>query len=228
MLSTCSFHRVEHTAQGVDILLVAVGTDVEPRISLDGKFLRRPFQTEHLLAAEFLEQSERLAQPLVGTTQLLDILTVEAVNNIVVLLQGETAGLALCVADMLTQHLPDKLGVAGAHHQTETVVGLLCLLLLALVLTVTAPEEEDHENHESYLHDDTAKPHAHADESTGNESRTGGDEPSTDDTQHTGDTEDGTLTAPRTVGKTRTHSHHERHIGRRKGQSVVGTEGDKH
>ena len=86
---------VEHTAQRVDKLLVAVGTQMEPGVALDGNLDRRFLQTEHLLTAELLQHILLLLQILVGMTKVAGILVGKTIYNLVELVQGEVADVRL-------------------------------------------------------------------------------------------------------------------------------------
>lgn len=218
----------EHAAQRVDVLLVAVDADVEPRVALDGQVHRRSAQAQHLLAAILLQQVQFAAHALLALPQRPHVLRGKSLDDAVVLLHDILADRALRVAHVAAQHLPDQFRVARAHHQAESVVLLLGLGALRLVLAVAAVEQEDHERHEATLHDDAAKPHGEADQGAGDEGHTRRDKPAADDAQHARDAEDGALAAPGAVGQARTHGHHEGDVGRGEGQLVVGAEGDEH
>ena len=141
---------------------------------------------------------ERLA----ATAKLTCALSVEAVHDLVEHVKGISVHIALCAAHSLLKHVPNELGVAGAHHQPEAVLVLGLHLFLLLVLLVAVPKQVDDECHETYLQYDAAIPHDQCHQGTGDEGYAGCDEPTTDDAQHTSDTEHGTLTTPCTVGKT--------------------------
>ena len=218
----------EHAAERVDILLVAVDADVEPRVALDGEVHRRMAQAQHLLAAILLQQVQFAARALLTLPQRPHVLRGKRLDDAVVLLHDILADRALRVAHVAAQHLPDQFRVAGAHHQAETVVLLLGLGALLLILAVAAVEEEDHERHEATLHDHAAEPHGEADQGAGYEGHTRRDKPAADDAQHARDAEDGALAAPGAVGQARTHGDHEGDVGRGERQLVVGAEGDEH
>ena len=86
---------VEHTAQRVDKLLVAVGAQMEPGVALDGNLDRRFLQTEHLLPTELLQHILLLLQILVGMTKVAGILVGKTIHNLVELVQGEVADVRL-------------------------------------------------------------------------------------------------------------------------------------
>ena len=54
--------RGKHTTKCIDILLVTVGTDMEPGILLSSYLHRRFLQTKHLLATKLLKECEILPQ----------------------------------------------------------------------------------------------------------------------------------------------------------------------
>ena len=193
-------YRVEHTAERVDELLVAVGAQMEPGVALDGNLHRRAFQTEHLLTAEFLQHVLLFLQFLVGMAKITGALAGKTIYDEIELVQGEFANEALGARYLATKQIPYNLWVVGAHHQLEG--GALAFLLsLLVVLDIAADEQEDNKNHESTLNEDATEMHGHTNDGAGCESNTGCDKPSTDNTQYTCYTEYGTLTAPGSVGK---------------------------
>ena len=101
---------------------------------------------------------------------------------------------------ILLEQIPNYLGLLGTHHQTEEVfaVGVALATFLAF-----AREEEDidHQGDEAYLHSQASIVHCGANHGGCDEGGTGCDKPSTDDRQHAGDAEHGTLATPSPVGK---------------------------
>ena len=97
---------VEHTAQRVDELLVAVGTQVEPGVALDGNLHRRFLQTEHLLATVLFQHILLLLQVLVGMTEILRILVGKTIHNLVELVECKVADEALGAGYLATKQIP--------------------------------------------------------------------------------------------------------------------------
>ena len=83
----------------------------------------------------------------------------EAVHDLVEHVKRIVIHIALRAAHTLLQHIPDKLGITGAHHQAEAVLVLGLLFFLLLVLLVAVPKQIDDEYHEAHLQYDTAIPH---------------------------------------------------------------------
>ena len=220
-------HRVEHTAERVDELLVAVGAQMEPGVALDGNLHRRAFQSEHLLTAEFLQHVLLFLQFLVGMAKVTGALAGKTIYDEIELIQSEVANEALGARYLAAKQIPYDLWVVGTHHQLEGAA-LALLLSLLVVLDIAADEQEDNQSHESTLNEDATEMHGHTNNGAGYESYTSGDKPSTNNTQHTCYTEYGTLTAPGSIGKRRTHCHHEGNVCGRERQLEVGTDGDEH
>ena len=203
---------VEHTAQTVDILLVAVDTEVIPCVALQGYVLRHTTKCEQLLAAVFLEfhllALEFLEQLRHGAMVLGD----KRIKNLVIFAQGEFADEGLGASYVLHQQVEHNLGVLGAHHQTEHIVVLLASLLV-LIHYITTYEQEYHKCHEGEHRNKSANIHNKTYDGTYTEGHTGGDKPSTDYGEHSSDAEHCTLATPCTVGKRCTHCHHEGDVG---------------
>ena len=219
--------RIEHTTKRVDELLVAVGAEVEPGVALDGNLHWRTFQSEHLLATELLQHVLLLLQLLVGVAQVASVLVGKTIHDEVELREGEVAHVALGARYLAAKQLPYYLWVARTHHELEGAAPAHFLLFL-VVLDVAADEHEDDEGDEGTLNYDASEVHGETYHGTSEECHTSGDKPSTDHAQYTRNTEHGALTAPSTVGKRRTHCHHEGDVGGGERQLEVGTDGDEH
>ena len=127
---------------------------------------------------------------------------------------------------MATEQLPGLLLVAGVLQALEEVIIGQLLLFLA-ISNVTAHQQEDGQGNHGTHGYESAVVHDGNHQGTHHESHTGGKEPSTDDAEHTGDAEHGTLAAPRTVGQRGTHGHHEGDVGGGKGKFQRSTKGDE-
>ena len=108
---------LEHAFECVDILLVAVGAQMEPCVALQRDVARNAAQAQELLAARALELVLLSAQVLAHLSQLSHPLMGQAVDDAFIVLQSEAAHPRLCLADVTLQQVPYQLGVAAAHHQ---------------------------------------------------------------------------------------------------------------
>ena len=103
--------RVEHTAQRVDELLVAVGSQMEPGVALYGNLHWRFLQTEHLLATELLQHILLLLQVLVGVAEILRILVGKTIHDLVELVECKVADEALGAGYLTAKQIPYNLWI---------------------------------------------------------------------------------------------------------------------
>ena len=191
---------LEHTLHAIDELLAGIDTDVEPGVALHSHLDGHTLQRHELLLAH-------VAQFLLGATQMAHHLAqwrrtvaLKSINEHLIVIEQSGGNGTLGVAHILLEQIPNYLGLLGTHHQTEEVftVGVALATFLAF-----AREEEDidHQGDEAYLHSQTSIVHCGANHGGCDEGGTGCDKPSTDDRQHAGDAEHGTLATPGPVGK---------------------------
>ena len=131
-------YRIEHTAQAVHILLVAVCTHVEPCVALQCYSLRYASHGKEFLATYFLQSVAFVVDVPVCRAEILETLFAHAVDYSVELLTSEACYEALCSANMLAEQVPYDILVFRTHHQLEYVV-LAFVSFLLLVSLCAAP-----------------------------------------------------------------------------------------
>ena len=205
-------YRLKHTFEAIDKLLIGVHTKVIPSVALHGDVCRNAAQREQLLAAVFLQLRLLLVEVAKAAAKGVMVFVGKSVENLVKLVEGKAVDETLGAGDMLLEQFENNLRVFGAHHELEDVV-LLLLARLLVVGNLATHEQCNGKSHEEEHDHEASEIHCHADNGAGGESHTSSDEPTTDDGEHSSDTEHGTLAAPCAVGKRCTHCHHECNVG---------------
>ena len=120
--------------------------------------------------------------------------------------EGELAG-SVC-HHMLTKKGLHLQRIVAGHHTCKQGIALFSTALTRCRTLVA--DKDDHDGHYNSHHCHlSAGMHQQCHTHTGHKGHTGCDEPAADDGEHTGDTENSTLTGPGSVCQTGSHSHHE-------------------
>ena len=195
---------------------------MEPGVVFQCDVLGNAVQGDKLAVAHPFQLLLFVFQQQLRGAQPFKVLRHQTVEDAVVLFGGETAGVALRVADMFSQQVPHNLCVVAVHNGSEKCV--LVLQFFLAVGDVALHHEECRQNHQGKHSDEAAKIEQQADQGARDEGNAGREEPTADDAEDSRDAEHSAVASPSAVGKTCSHSHHKGYVGGGEWQFVVGAD----